>query len=486
MATHIVRRGETLSSIAKTYSVDVDAIIKANGIVDSDRIGVNTTLKIPPKRIRNAANAKFPKTKSEPELLESVESDIRESLEGAWLSGKRIAIQWMEELLQRLRTQEANESVQQQASIPLTKQVKPVPSSQDRAKKKGSRSKKTLNDVKEKLKEKLGKEPHVVTFNGVKLTENEKKQIVAAVAVCEMNTEGFGSINADQEFVGRKFGSRGSEQPYSRIVYIGLSYGVIQYTQDSGSLGNLLQKMYAKNPIKFDEILGDGDKAISSSLIILTTSGRLDLVNNSAIPLSGQSYWSQIAGTSEGRQIYALANSDKDKNKKSDLPLTEEIRGKRVQPIYPAKGVTPVDIWTGVWRERFLKAGMILDFQEVQLEVAIENYVNPILARAAKNRVRSALSLAFLVACSIRGGPNSKTARLFYNVAAELGVSLPFAVSEHEQKCFDAIAQARTDEKYGYVGKLRFDKLETHRANQLLKDELGFLAEDFYDISTYQ
>ena len=427
MATHTVRRGETLSSIAKTYSVDMNALANENHISDINRLSVNTTLTIPKMRNRNAADATLPKKNKTPSHAKTTERDISEVLEGALASGKRIAIEWIDELLQRLRTQEANESVQQKEKVTLTKQEKPATHKKEPAQKKGSRSKKMFDDVKEKLKEQLGKEPHVVTFNGVKLTENEKKQIIAAVAVCEMSPEGFGSINADQEFVGRKFGNKGIAVSYSRIVHIGLSYGVIQFTQDSGSLGAVLQRMRTKNPSKFNEIFGAGDIAIAEDLIQLTTAGRADLRDKTAIPLSGQAYWNKIRKTTAGKDVSKLANTDADNDNKSDLPVDQEIRGKRVQPLAAIKGEAAIDIWTGVWRNRFLDAGKVVDFQEVQLEEAVEKYMNPILKRAKKNNVRSALALAFITACSVRGNPNSALADFFYTAADKLKISLPFA-----------------------------------------------------------
>ena len=384
MTTHTVRRGETLSSISKTYSVDMDALARANGIANNNRISVNTTLTIPPMRNRHVADAKQSRSATKSGHIKTIESDISEALEGAWANGKRIATEWIEELLQRLRTQEANESVQQTEKVLLTKQVKAATHRKEPAKKKGSLSKKRFNEVKEKLKEQLGKEPQVVSFNGVKLTENEKRQIVASVAVCEMNVDGFGSINADQEFVGRKFGAKGIAVSYSRIVHIGLSYGVIQFTQDGGSLGAVLQRMRTKNPSKFTEIFGGGDTAIADNLIQLTTAGRADLVDNPAVPPSGQAYWNKFKKTEEGKEIRKLANADDDRDNKSDLPIDREIRGRRVQPIASTKGAVATDIWTGVWKARFLAAGNVVDFQEAQLEEAVEKYMNPILRRAKK------------------------------------------------------------------------------------------------------
>ena len=98
-----------------------------------------------------------------------------------------------------------------------------------------------------------------------------------------------------------------------------------------------------------------------------------------------------------------------------------------------------------------------------------------------KNNVRSALALAVIAAGSVRGGPGSRQEKLIYFVAKEIGVPLPFESSEDERKCIDAIATA----KHGEIGTIQFSELETHRAQLLINDELGFLAEDLYDVSTY-
>lgn len=45
--THMVQRGETLTSIARRYGVTVDAIAQANNITNPNRVNVGTTLLIP-------------------------------------------------------------------------------------------------------------------------------------------------------------------------------------------------------------------------------------------------------------------------------------------------------------------------------------------------------------------------------------------------------------------------------------------------------
>jgi murein DD-endopeptidase MepM/ murein hydrolase activator NlpD len=478
MQTHTVRDGETISSIAKLFQVEKKLLIESNHLSNPDKIRKGQVLFIPPKRQRDAPAAETSKQKkSTPPSERPREKSLSEQVDDAMIKAREVSLQWLDGLLQRLRVDEANERVQQQEKVDLPLDKKPPQHKPTPPAKKGSRSSRKLSDVKSDLQERLGKEAHVVQFGGVKLTPNEKKQIVAAVAVCEMNGDGFGSINSDQEFVGRKYGAKGiGGLSYSRIVHIGLSYGVIQYTQDGGSLGALLSKMKAKNSSKFIEIFGDGDAAIADSLITLTTDGRPDLASNGEVPMSGQEYWNKIRKKPEGKELTKLANGPT----QSDLPVSREIRGKRVQPISAQKGQTATDIWTGTWKDRFLAAGEVLDFQEVQMEFAVDRYFNHILPLAKKNKVRSALGLAFLAACTIRGGVDSKLSRLLYRVADELKISLPFESSEAERKCLDAIGSAE-----GEVGTVEIDKDESRRVKLLLKDELGFLAEDLYDTASY-
>jgi len=472
--TYKVKAGETISSIAKLNSVDATDLANENNIRNINLIKENKILRIPKKKIKNTPLATAPKAPLQERKFDVSHLEHRD--EDALIKVKKFNEIWLTELLQHLRINEANEHVQHVENVLVTEQKKSIDHKKKSATKPGSKSPRQLNHIKEKLKEALGKEPHILTFKGVTLSENEKKQIIASVAVCEMNADGFGSINSDQEFIGRKYGSRGSEESYSRIVHIGISYGIIQYSQDSGSLGMILTKMRDKNKKKFDDIFGGGDSEISSELIELTNSGRKDLQNDASIPLCGLAYWQKIHSTKKGKDILDLANSEK----LSELPALREIRGKRVQPISAEKSKPATDLWTGIWKDRFLAAGKVVEFQEVQLEVAVNNYFNPQLKSAKENGVRSALSLAFIAACAIRGGTHSKLSKLFYDVAAELKIDVPFKNSEDELKCVTAISEAK-----GKLGTLKIAFAESQRAKLLLNDELGFLTEDLYDCSTY-
>lgn len=485
--THTVRRGDTLTSIAKLHHCTIDDLANANDMANRNMLAVGQVLllprvsyeQLPPAKLNPRDESKLPAKATERSWLESI-GDYA-------LQRASIQMSLLEGLLNRFRVAEANENIQHKESFAITKQTQPVAANHEPPRNRHSKSSRKLADVKAKLKEQLGKEPHVATFKGVKLTENEKRQIMAAVATCEMNSDGFGSINSDQEFRGRKFGNKGIETWYSRIVHIGLSYGIIQFTQDGGPLGTVLTEMQKKNPAKFTEIFGGGDAAIAKSLVTLCTTGRPDLANDSNVPLSGQQYWNsqwdvrkKTPKTEEGGRLHKLANKDDNHDNKSDLPTNDEIRGKRVQPIKANANEKPTDIWTGTWKQRFLDAGQVTDFQEVQIAAAVRDYMNPILKRAKENNVRSALALAFITACSVRGGPNSALAKLFYTVGKELGVSFPIKKPSDEEKIILTISGSN-----GKIGSLQFDADDARRAKELRKDELGFLAEDFYDTSTY-
>ena len=99
-----------------------------------------------------------------------------------------------------------------------------------------------------------------------------------------------------------------------------------------------------------------------------------------------------------------------------------EIRGRRVQPIAVTIGGQRQDIWKGTWKQRFKNAAQVADFQEAQLIFAVEHYLNPTLSDCKDNNVRSALGIAFAVACQVRG----VNPRLLSEAAKKKGLKVPF------------------------------------------------------------
>ncbi|MGN4066822.1 hypothetical protein ACS0Y7_19630 [Burkholderia gladioli] len=370
-----------------------------------------------------------------------------------------------DDVLKKIREGGEKDEVQHHRDVPLTKRVDP-PSEQKKttapisevAKKKN----KNNSSDHQALIDRLNKKPHVIEFKGVVLDRNERLKIIAAVAICESGGDPFAAENLDSEFH-MKISPNVS---YAHIVHIGLSYGIIQFTQDGGALGKLLKKMQGKDGAKFLEVFGDN----CDELVELTNSG-IDV--EGVDYLSGQAHWNSIRKKPAGKELSELARMNK-------LPQSREIRGKRVQPIAVNINGKKEDLWTGTWKQRFVEAGKVAEFQEAQLELAVEEYMNPALDFCKENNIRSALGIAYVVACVIRGAPKN----FITLAAAEIGASVPFSDNVDEKSSVEHIAglDAKKINKLG--GKL-VQRDEIIRAKKLLKDETGFLAEDLYWVGTY-
>jgi hypothetical protein len=308
----------------------------------------------------------------------------------------------------------------------------------------------------------LNKPPHIVQFKGVVLDRNERLKIIAAVALCESGRDPFSAENLDTEF----HMDPSPNVSYAKIVHIGLSYGIIQFTQDSGSLGKLLERMQKKDAEKFSETFGNN----SQELLTLTTAG-IDVKDVDYA--SGQAHWQSIRKTPEGKKLSTLARMNK-------LPQTSEIRGKRVQPIATVLGGPRQDLWLGAWKQRFIDAGKIDSFQEAELEFAVEGFMNPALKFCKNHNVRSAVGIAYVTACAIRGAKKE----LITGAASELGVKTPFSDNADERKAVEYIAELNP-KAANKIGDILVQKDEIIRAKTLLKDETGFLAEDLYWTDTY-
>ena len=348
----------------------------------------------------------------------------------------------------------------------------------------------TRDEVLRRLKERLDVTPKIVVTNGTALSRNERKFIIAGVGLCEINKDVFGTRNPDTEFIGNKFGKKGAEVNYSRILHLGLSYGYIQFTQDSGNLGILLQRMREKNKSKFNNIFGASDEnsTIPDRLIELTTTGLRQPGGSLPKDPSGQQVW-QGYSPARKKELQKLASQDEDHDGKPDLPESEVIRGARVQKIPFEVGGPALDLWDDDWLRAFSQAGRVEDFQDVQLDFAVEGFLNPILSHCRENRIRSAKGLAFVTACRVRGVSRD----LLIKVAQGLGYTVPFKQTADEFMVLNAIATAEEETvirngksvKRAKAGGVSFDLLEKHRAGILKKDEFRFLAEDFYDPDSF-
>lgn len=157
--------------------------------------------------------------------------------------------------------------------------------------------------------------------------------------------DGYAGVSADFEFSDPKFSQ------YQRW-HVGLSYGFVQFTQDSGGLGQLLTMMRERDAAKFREIFGpDSDELVR--------------VTNQPGP-SGRT----VAGG----------------------------RSARVQPV------GGVDIWQEPWVSRFRAAGAHPPFQAAQNELAVRMFVDPMLGFAAAFGMNTERALAMVCDRAIQQG----------------------------------------------------------------------------------
>lgn len=150
----------------------------------------------------------------------------------------------------------------------------------------------------------------------------------------------YDAMNLDGEFAG-KFDKvwlqrHGRKHPASGVCHIGLSFGIIQFTQDGGSLGKLLRKCAQANPERFKQVFGPT--------------------------------WQQLLSVVAAEGKSGFANL--------------KLRGVRVQqvPVQTSTGVLELkDIWEKPWTDKFKAFGAIPEFQAQQRELAVEEYLIPIL-----------------------------------------------------------------------------------------------------------
>lgn len=499
-----VRPGDTLSSIARSTGCSVSAVQSLNHINDPRTMRAGMLLQLPDTRERARTKRPSdmrmaPTARQEPSPRHRswfCEMFVRApDTSDTFLNIRRIGHGLSASVLQWLREIESTELVHKEA---MAEAQPRQPDQRKRIDTPGPTSGTTRrhkDQVIAELKQRLLATPVVVATTGVTLTRNERRMIVAAVGLCEVNRDVFGSRNTDQEFVGRKFGKRGIEKRYSRIVHIGLSYGYIQYTQDGGGLGKLLTRMRAKDRQVFDQYFPN-----PQALLELTTTG---LPGQTAFGTSGQAYWNGLTKT-ERAALQNRANTDADQDNEADRPLTptEQIRGARVQKIPYVKGYPAIDLWEDYaakaknnrgqevahlgYLSAFKAAGDVPVFQDVQIDLAVEDYLNPCLAHCKEWNIRSAMGLAFVVACSVRGGAGSTLSKLLSRIAkAKWGITR-FSSSAQERECLNSIAEKASNHATKVeVAGIEFDRDEARRAKLILTDEYQFLKEDLYDTGTY-
>jgi hypothetical protein len=180
------------------------------------------------------------------------------------------------------------------------------------------------------------------------LTIDDKRALIEKVAGAESGSERYGAINADGEYKGR-FGP--SHAAYHHH-HIGLSYGIVQFTQESGNLGRLLQMMRDRDEATFGQIFGEH----AAELLRVTTA---------------------------------------DGPPASESP---EGRSARTQPVDGA------DLWEEPWLGRFRQAGSVAAFQSAQNELAAATFVDPMLRFAGDLGLDTDRALAMVVDRAVQMG----------------------------------------------------------------------------------
>lgn len=518
---YTVRPGDTFSSIARHFRCSVESLQSENKGIAPKKLVIGSSLNVPDIRDPNGGKrpadpkkspdkAKQADTSSTSSKFVEFWKGIEDESGGAYVHGVALWHSLGDTVKGWLREIESTESAHHAEERKTEKRPdgsKPAsPKSEGSAQPASQRNatRKHRDEVLQQLRDRLYATPHVVQTSGVPLSRNERKMIVAAVGLCEINSDVFGARNRDQEFVGRKFNKKGIETSYSRIVHIGLSYGYIQYTQDGGGIGKLLTRMQSK--VTDREFQAYFPNAVA--LIQLTNDG-LEGEQYNRYGKSGQQYWSKLK-KADKEKLHERANTDADKDEKPDNPLKadEEIRGARVQKIPYVDGYPAIDLWEDYaekpkvekinypgWASAFKAAGELPVFQDAQLEMAVEDYFNPVLSHCQSWNIRSATGLAMVLAGAVRGGPSPTRplVTLLSRVAKEkLDLASRFEKPEQELEALKAIANAPNVEKNGkvnkelcHVGAVEFPADEKRRVNILLKDEFDFLTEDLYDLNTY-
>jgi hypothetical protein len=180
-------------------------------------------------------------------------------------------------------------------------------------------------------------------------TVDDRLAMIEAVAQFESGGKGYAAINPDGEFAGR-FPNHAANGRY----HVGLSYGIVQFTQDSGNLGRLLQMMHERDPQAFAQIFGpNADELLA--------------VTNAPGPESGQ-----VPGG----------------------------RSARVRPVAGA------DLWEQPWLERFTRAGGVPRFQAAQNELAAALFIDPMLQFAGWLGLNTDRGLAMVFDRAVQMGLN--------------------------------------------------------------------------------
>ncbi|MBF86072.1 MAG: hypothetical protein CL489_16585 [Acidobacteria bacterium] len=190
-------------------------------------------------------------------------------------------------------------------------------------------------------------------FDQLTPAQREVYEVIDEVAVFEAGGD-YGALNLNTEYRFMK-----THRAYQKIM-IGLSAGIISFSQDGGALGVLLKRCMKRDPVKFAGYMGET---------------YLELVEVTNRP------------------------------GKSGL-RTNTLRGPRVKPVAVSVGghMERRDLWQTPWKEKFKKMLRDPAFKQVQREVAIELFLAKVLDDLERNNLKSEKMVAIAFNTAVHRG----------------------------------------------------------------------------------
>ncbi len=211
------------------------------------------------------------------------------------------------------------------------------------------------------------------SFSDGGLSDTVTDKVIEAVAATESGGR-YDAINPDGEFKGRF----GRDNVYYNRAHVGLSFGLVQFTQDGGALGDLLTRMRAADEDAFLAALSPVQPSMINGVPL------------QAVVPSGDREQQKLAADALLTIVTATGPRSLD---------TETGRSARVQPVLGR------DLWEEPWLSFFRYLGDIDAFNQIQRILARERYLDPIVEYARDLGLMTERGLAMLYDRSIQQGP---------------------------------------------------------------------------------
>lgn len=249
-------------------------------------------------------------------------------------------------------------------------------------------------------------------MNSPVLTYQERIKIIEAISKYEGS---YTACNLDTEF-------KGNFVSYAGLFHIGLSYGFLQFTQDSGNLGKLLNKMVKADQNKFQTVFGTSWKEL-----LQTTCAGINLTDNPHIPqtMGHKDLWDKKLWRAEVHGPRSLRCQ----------PVKIENT-----PTAPAK-----DLWEEPWPTRFKMAGKHLPFQKCQIELALEDFFKPAILYAKKYGFTTSRQIAIVFDRFVNDGSPWRINKAMADIGYKAG-GVP--ASDVFFRCVDMLSPQKPNEAF--------------------------------------